>query len=210
MPRPLIGHTWLPLPPQSISPHALASIRLSALFWQHTFSTNENCLYLLLFLSKVKHTHESLLYCRKCDSSLTGSSKRLPGGSGEAPEKVLRQRTAPRLSHPNLLGDGSQRRQLWYPGPEDAPGLGVGDRRGAVPGGGAQGPHAREDQASHLLWRSDVSRGGSSWDGHYRCPRALWHRTTPPEHQRREVNQPELDRIQSAATWKCIISLFYL
>lgn len=127
-----------------------------------------------------------------------GSFKRLPGGAGEAPEEVLRQRTASRLSHPHVLGDSSQRRQLRYPGPEDAPGLGVGDRRGSVPGGGPEGPHAGEDQAPHLLRRSDVSRGRSGRDGHHRRPRALRHRTAPrqKERQRWEVKQSDPDGVE--------------
>lgn len=113
-------------------------------------------MYMKMWHDKAKTSNDARLKHKLCHnlclpSPLAGSSEGLPGGTGEAPEEVLRQRPAPELSHPDVLGHGSQRSQLWDPGAEDAPGLGLGDRRGLVPGGSSEGPHAGEDQASHLL-----------------------------------------------------------
>lgn len=143
-----------------------------------------------------------------------GSLEGLSGGPREAPEEVLRQRPAAGLPHPNVPGHCSQRGQLRDPGPEDPPGLGPGDRRGPVPGGGAQGPHAGEDPAAHLLWRPDVSRGGSGRDGDHRCPRALRHCTETQqqtEERRGEVvwrftRLLKMSNLYLHRIWKCIIS----
>lgn len=66
--------------------------------------------------------------------ALPGSLKVFLGGSGQAPEKILRQGRALELSHPNLPGHGPQRCQLRGSCPEDSPQLGPGDRRGSLPG----------------------------------------------------------------------------
>lgn len=52
-------------------------------------------------------------------SALSGPFEVFLGGSGETPEKVLHQKRAHQLSHPNLPGHGPQRRQFRRSRPED-------------------------------------------------------------------------------------------
>lgn len=134
---------------------------------------------------------------------LVGSLEGLSGGSWKAPEEVLCQRPASRLPHPNIPGHCSKRSQFWDPSAEDPQGLGPGDRRGLVPCRGTQGPHAGEDQAAHLLWRSDVSRGRSGRDGDHRCPRALRNCTETQqqtEEQRGEVASGDV-MVEFGGSW---------
>lgn len=126
---------------------------------------------------------------------LVGSLERLSGGPWKAPEEVLCQRPASRLPHPNVPGHCSKRSQFWDPSTEDPQGLGPGDWRGLVPCRGTQGPHAGEDQAAHLLWRSDVSRGRSGRDGDHCRPRAL--RNCTETQQQTEERRGEV----ASGTW---------
>lgn len=65
--------------------------------------------------------------------NLSGTLKMFSGGSGEAPEKILRQERAFELSHPNLSGHGPQRCQFRCSCTEDASQLGPGDWWGSLP-----------------------------------------------------------------------------